>query len=110
MCFDPLNGLTPMIPPGGAGVGMHVIPVEKAIEHESTSIDIEHIEYWLDKYAGHIAASPCSCTMCEEVLGQGGARNAEDWCIAVGDMADYCVETGKGHYCTKERALDIAFG
>ena len=107
MCFDPLNGLTPMIPPGGAGVGMHVIPVEKAIEHESTSIDIEHIEYWLDKYAGHIAASPCSCTMCEEVLGQGGARNAEDWCIAVGDMADYCVETGKGHYCTKERALEI---
>ena len=28
---DPLNGLTEMIPPGGAGIGMHVIPVEKAI-------------------------------------------------------------------------------
>lgn len=107
MCFDPLVGLTEMIPPGGAGVGMHVIPVEKAIEHESTSIDIEHISYWLDKYEGHIAASPCSCTMCEEVLGQGGARNAEDWCIAVGDMADYCVETEKGHYITRERALEI---
>ena len=107
MCFDPLVGLTELIPPGGAGVGMHVIPVEKAIEHTSTSIDIEHISYWLKKYEGHIAASPCSCTMCEEVLGQGGARNAEDWCIALGDMADYCVETEKGHYITIERALEI---
>ncbi len=107
MTFDPLNGLTEMIPPGGAGVGMHVIPVEKAIEHSSTSIDIEHISYWLDKYDGHIAASPCSCTMCEEVLGVGGARDAEDWCIAVGDMADYCVETQKAHYISKEEALLI---
>ena len=29
----PLEGVTPMVPPGGAGVGMHVIPVEKAIEN-----------------------------------------------------------------------------
>ena len=107
MTFDPLNGLTPMIPPGGAGIGMHVIPVEKAIEHESRSIDIEHISYWLDKYEGHIAASPCSCTMCEELLGIGGARDAEEWCLAVGSMADYCVDTKKGHYITKERALEI---
>ncbi|MDY6392409.1 MAG: FAD-dependent oxidoreductase [Bacilli bacterium] len=107
MTFDPLNGLTEMIPPGGAGIGMHVIPVEKAIEHESTSIDIEHISYWLDKYEGHIAASACSCTMCEEVLGVGGARDAADWCLAVGDMADYCVETKKAHYIDKEEALRI---
>ncbi|MDO5329879.1 MAG: FAD-dependent oxidoreductase [Bacillota bacterium] len=107
MCFDPLNGLTPMIPPGGAGIGMHVIPVEKAIEKVNSTIDIEHISYWLDKYEGHIAASPCACTMCQEVLGQGGGRDAGDWCIAVGDMADYTVETDKGHYVSKERALEI---
>lgn len=107
MTFDPLNGLTPMIPPGGAGIGMHVIPVEKAIEHETSSIDLEHITHWLDKYEGHIAASACSCTMCEEVLGQGSGRDAEDWCIAVGDMADYCVDTQKAHYITKEKALEI---
>ena len=107
MTFDPLNGLTEMIPPGGAGIGMHVIPVEKAIDHESKSIDIEHISYWLDKYEGHIAASACSCTMCEEVLGVGGARDAEDWCLAVGDMADYCVETKKAHYIDKTEALRI---
>jgi hypothetical protein len=27
----PLGGITQMVPPGGAGIGMHVIPVEKAI-------------------------------------------------------------------------------
>ena len=39
----PLEKVTPMVPPGGAGIGMHVIPVEKAIEMENQSIDIEHI-------------------------------------------------------------------
>ena len=57
----PLEKVTPMVPPGGAGIGMHVIPVEKAIEAENTSISIEHISHWLDKYDGKYAASPCSC-------------------------------------------------
>ena len=47
-----------MVPPGGAGIGMHVIPVEKAIETENRSADIEHISHWLKKYEGKYAASP----------------------------------------------------
>ncbi|MBQ6403046.1 MAG: pyridine nucleotide-disulfide oxidoreductase, partial [Oscillospiraceae bacterium] len=35
MTFLPLAGKTHLIPPGGAGVGMHVIPVEKAIATEN---------------------------------------------------------------------------
>ena len=53
MTFLPLEKVTPMVPLGGAGIGMHVIPVEKAISTENKSIDIEHISYWLDKYEGH---------------------------------------------------------
>ena len=34
MTMLPLEKITPMVPPGGAGIGMHVIPVEKAIETE----------------------------------------------------------------------------
>lgn len=34
MTFLPLEKITAMVPPGGAGIGMHVIPVEKAIETE----------------------------------------------------------------------------
>ena len=40
MTFLPLEKVTPMVPPGGAGIGMHVIPVEKAISLENQSIDI----------------------------------------------------------------------
>lgn len=35
MTYLPLTMVTPMVPPGGAGIGMHVIPVEKAIEMET---------------------------------------------------------------------------
>ena len=38
MTFLPLEKVTPMVPPGGAGIGMHVIPVEKAIETENKSV------------------------------------------------------------------------
>ena len=104
----PLEKVTPMVPPGGAGIGMHVIPVEKAIEMENQSIDIEHISHWLKKYDGKYAASPCSCRLSRQTYDEGCADDPEDWCIAVGDMADYVVETQKGgRYITYEEALDI---
>ncbi|WP_292138984.1 FAD-dependent oxidoreductase [Butyrivibrio sp.] len=104
----PLEGLTHMVPMGGAGVGMHVIPVEKAIEMQGSSIDLEHISYWLDYYEGKYAASPCSCRRSRKTFEQGCADDPEGWCIAVGDMADYVVETQKdGRYITKEEALEI---
>ena len=56
MTFLPLEHVTAMVPPGGAGIGMHVIPVEKAISMENQSIDIEHISYWLKKCSSVILA------------------------------------------------------
>lgn len=107
MTFIPLAGITQMVPPGGDGIGMHVIPVEKAISAENRSVDLEHISYWLKKYEGHISAGICSCRASRAVLGDGCADDVDDWCIQVGDMADYTVETGRAHYITKERALEI---
>ena len=107
MTFIPLAGITQMVPPGGDGIGMHVIPVEKAIDAESQSIDLEHISYWLKKYEGHISAGICSCRASRAVLGDGCTDDFDDWCIQLGDMADYTVETGRAHYITKERALEI---
>ena len=104
----PLSRITPMVPPGGAGIGMHVIPVEQAIETENRSVSIEHISHWLDKYDGKYAASPCSCRMSRSVLGEACGDDPADWCIAVGDMADYVVETGKGgRYITRDEAMEI---
>ncbi|MCF0230940.1 MAG: hypothetical protein HUJ63_01405, partial [Enterococcus sp.] len=107
MTYIPLAGVTPMVPPGGAGIGMHVIPVEKAISMENESVDLEHISYWLNKYEGNIAVGRCSCRASRKVLGDGCADDDFAWCIAVGDFADYCVETNKGHTITKEEALKI---
>ena len=98
---------TPMVPPGGAGIGMHVIPVEQAISMEDRSVSIEHIEHWLDKYDGKYAASACSCRMSRSILGEACGDDPNDWCIAVGDMADYVVETDRGHYITREEVYDI---
>ena len=104
----PLEQITPFVPEGGAGIGMHVIPVEKAIEMENESIDLEHISYWLEKYEGKYASSPCSCRRSRLTHDEGCADDPEGWCIAVGDMADYVVETQKdGRYITKEEALEI---
>ena len=107
MAYLPLAGITEMVPPGGDGIGMHVIPVEKAIDAKSESVDLEHISYWLQKYEGHISAGICSCRASRAVLGDGCTDDFDDWCIQLGDMADYTVETGRAHYITKERALEI---
>ena len=104
----PLEKITPFVPEGGAGIGMHVIPVEKAIEMENESVDLEHISHWLSKYEGKYAASPCSCRRSRLTHGEGCADDPEGWCIAVGDMADYVVETQKdGRYIDKGEALEI---
>lgn len=104
----PLEKITPFVPEGGAGIGMHVIPVEKAIEMENESVDLEYISHWLNKYEGKYAASPCSCRRSRLTHGEGCADDPEGWCIAVGDMVDYVVETQKdGRYIDKAEALEI---
>ena len=107
MTMLPLEKITPMVPPGGAGIGMHVIPVEKAIETENEAIGLEKISYWLHKYEGKYAKSMCSCRASRAKLGEGCGDDVENWCIAVGDMADYIVETQRGEYITYDEAIEI---
>ena len=107
MTMLPLEKITPMVPPGGAGIGMHVIPVEKAIETEQEAIGLEKISYWLHKYEGKYAKSMCSCRASRDKLGEGCGDDVENWCIAVGDMADYVVQTQRGEYITYDEATEI---
>ena len=108
MTFLPLEHITAMVPPGGAGIGMHVIPVEKAIETENQSLDIEHISHWLKKYEGKYAARALFLPdVAAQAMGEGCGDDPDDWCIGVGDMADYLVETHKGHYITYDEVMQI---
>ena len=47
MTFIPLAGITQMVPPGGDGVGMHVIPVEEAGNFQNEAVQLERLSYWL---------------------------------------------------------------
>ena len=47
---EPLELAAKLIPPGGAGIGMHVIPVEKAIPVDTKSVSVEHLSHWIQKY------------------------------------------------------------
>lgn len=103
----PLEKVTPMVPLGGAGIGMHVIPVEKAIEAEQRSVSIEHISHWIEKYKGKYAVGACSCRRSRRIQDEGCGHLEEDMCIGVGDMADYIVETGKGRYIEEPEVMEI---
>lgn len=107
MAFLPLAGITEMVPPGGAGIGMHVIPVEKAIPAESQSTDIEHLSHWLKKYEGKIGVGVCSCRKQQRIRGEGSGDVEADWCIGVGDFSTYMKETGRGRDITYEEAMEI---
>ena len=107
MTFLPLAGKTHLIPPGGDGIGMHVIPVESAIPAKSVSASIEHISHWLDKYDGQLSVGYCSCRNARRLYGEGSGEIQDDCCIGLGDFATYLIETGKGRPITKEEALQI---
>ena len=103
----PLQGVTEMVPPGGAGIGMHVIPVEKAIPVESKSVSVEHLSHWLNKY-DKFCSMVCACRKAQRIRGEGVGDIEGHMCIALGDMAEYLVESGKdARYITREEALEI---
>ena len=103
----PLEKVTPMVPPGGAGIGMHVIPVEKAIPNGSKSVSVEHLSHWLKKY-DYFSVGVCSCRRAQSKRGEGSGDIEDFWCIAVGDCARYCDETGKdGKTVTYDEVMEI---
>ncbi len=105
--YLPMSKVSKMVPPGGGGIGMHVIPVEQAIPATNESVSVEHISHWLDKYDGVYSLSNCACRTQHRVKGDGSGDIADPVCIAVGDAARYSVETGTGRYATREEVLEV---
>ena len=56
MTFNHLAGVTLMLPEGRGGIGIHVIPIKKAIEMENESINIDKISYCSSKTVCHFDA------------------------------------------------------
>ena len=104
---EPLELAAKLIPPGGAGIGMHVIPVEKAIDASSRSESVEHLSHWLQKY-DKFCKMVCACRKAQRIRGEGVGDIEGQMCIGVGDIAEFLVETGKDAvYITREEAIEI---
>ena len=103
----PVGKVARFVPQGGGGLGMHVIPVEKAIEHVSESVSVEHLSHWLKKY-DKFCVDVCSCRRQQAMRGEGVGDIEGYMCLAVGDMAEYIVETRKdAHYITYDEVMEI---
>ncbi|MDD6789631.1 MAG: FAD-dependent oxidoreductase [Lachnospira sp.] len=102
----PLENVTPMVPLGGAGVGMHVIPVEKAIESCSEAVSVEKLSHWLDKYDKY-SVGVCTCRRQQAMRHEGSGDVEGEFCIGVGDMAEYCVSRGTGRYVSYDEVMQI---
>jgi len=107
----PIQAVAPAIGPGGMGIGMHVIPVQKEVDMQSEHADTESIRYWLDKYDGQYAKSLCSCRANRKMYGENVGDDPQSWCICVGPLCDFIVETKRGERCDRaevERILKHA--
>ena len=103
----PVGKVAHMVPPGGGGLGMHVIPVEKAIEATGQAVSLEKLSYWLNKYDKY-CLDVCSCRRQQRIRGEGDGNVEEYYCIAVGDMAEYLVQSKKdARYATYEEVMEV---
>ena len=104
---EPLELAAKLVPPGGAGIGMHVIPVEKAIDATPTSVSVEHLSHWIDKY-DTFCSMVCACRKAQRIRGEGVGDIEGHMCIGVGDIAEFLVTSGKdAKYITKEEVKEI---
>ena len=104
---EPLELAAKLVPPGGAGIGMHVIPVEKAIDTSSTSVSVEHLSHWLDKY-DTFCTMVCACRKAQRIRGEGVGDIEGHMCIGVGDIAEFLVTSGKdARYVTRDEVKEI---
>lgn len=103
----PVGKHSDIAPEGGGGLGMHVIPVEKAIDGNSQAAPVEKLSHWLKKY-DKFALDVCSCRRQQRIRGEGAGDIEDYYCIAVGDMAEYVVETKKdAYYCSYEDVIAV---
>ena len=96
-----------LVPPGGAGIGMHVIPVESAIHTNTRKVSVEELSHWVGKY-DKFCKMVCACRKAQRIRGEGVGDIEGYTCIGVGDIAEFLVETGKdAKYISREEVMEI---
>ena len=107
--FDEAKFLTELLAPWvpmGKGL-IRVVPVQEAIANEPKKVDIETLDYWIDKYYPSLAVTTCQCKRAATFNGEAGEDPADEFCITLGKFAESCIRTNRARRITKEEAYAI---
>jgi Na+-translocating ferredoxin:NAD+ oxidoreductase subunit B len=84
---------------------MRTIPVQKSIEVRNDVMPYEMAEAVVRRHTSFAVAN-CICRQAMRLIGQGCDRT-EEGCLALGPVADYVVDSGRGRQISVAEALDI---
>ena len=103
--LDELGVLLRNVSVQGGGL-MKVTPVMKEIHAQQKVYSYEDVVTFVNN-AKTYSVADCACRTAGKLVGKGCEHPIEDTCMQFDETADYYVRTGRGHYVTKEEALQI---
>lgn len=103
--LDELGVLLRNVSVQGGGL-MKVTPVMKEISAQQKVYSYEDVLTFINN-AKTYSVADCACRTAAKLVGKGCEHPIEDTCMQFDETADYYVRTGRGHYVTKEEAIEI---
>ena len=103
--LDDLGVLLRNVGVQGGGL-MKVTPVMKEISAQQKVYSFEDILTFINN-AERYSVANCACRTSAKLVGKGCDHPIEDTCMQFDETADYYVRTGRGHYITKEEAIEV---
>jgi len=88
---------------------MRTIPAEKSVRPEHRTATYDQLEALLAESNGPFVINECMCRKSAAMKGRPCQATARlETCLAMGDIARYCVQTGMGREICREEALEIS--
>ena len=95
----------PLLPPANHGVHRPV-PVAAALKNETHVESWENLQTLIDESAhGSYAICQCICRKIRKAYDELGDDPELEWCMPLGDYADYAIRTGKARRLTREEYM-----
>lgn len=91
--------------PMGKGI-MRAIPIQQAVESQSTIASYEQIQTYLDQ-DDFYSTCDCECRYSAHLAGDNCIKPWKDAEIQIGDQARYYVRTGRGRQISRKEAEEI---
>lgn len=103
--LDELGVLLRNVSVQGGGL-MKVTPVMKEISAQQKVYSYEDVLTFINK-AERYSVADCACRTAAKLVGKGCEHPIEDTCLQFDETADYYVRTKRGHYISREEAIQV---